>query len=70
MAINDKASWFMSLIGSIQGMAEELGLDDVSSQKLREFVLGIAKEEFKAGNRSGISWARKNPPKQAVAAAA
>lgn len=70
MAINDKASWFMSLIASIQGMAEELGLDDMSSQKLREFVLNIAKEEFKAGNRSGISWARKNSSKNATVAAA
>lgn len=70
MAINDKASWFMNLIASIQGVAEELGLDDLSSQKLREFVLGIAKEEYKAGNRAGISWARKNATKETVAAAA
>ena len=69
MAINDKANWFMTLIGSIQALAEELGLDDVSSQKLREFVLNTAKSQFKAGNSSGIYWARKNPPKDTVAAA-
>lgn len=65
-----KATWFMNLIAAVQGMAEELGLDDLSSQRLREFVLTIAKDQFKAGNRSGISWARRNQPKDASVAAA
>ncbi len=27
--------------------------------ELREFVFSVAREQFKAGNRSGISWLRK-----------
>ncbi|OGL66992.1 hypothetical protein A2856_00675 [Candidatus Uhrbacteria bacterium RIFCSPHIGHO2_01_FULL_63_20] len=69
MSANEKATWFMSLIASVQTLAEELGLDDLSTQKLREFVLTTAKNEYMAGNRSGISWARKNPTRGPVAAA-
>lgn len=58
-------SWHAKLVAATNGLAEELGLDDMSTQKLREFILTQAKEEYMAGNRSGIRWARTNPPKTA-----
>lgn len=66
--------WYTELVQSVNGLAEELGLDDMGTQKLRDFAFEKAKEQFKAGNRSGIRWARTNPaptrPAVAVAAAA
>ncbi len=53
--------WYKNLISSINTLAEEIGLDDSSTQKLREFIFAQSKEQFKAGNRSGIRWARTNP---------
>jgi hypothetical protein len=63
---NAKGSWFMKVLASINQLSEELGLDDLGSQKLREFVLAKCKEEYMAGNRSGIRWARTNPQKVAA----
>lgn len=62
--------WHIELGAAINGFAEELGLDDMSTQRLRDFVFGTAKDQFKAGNRSGIRWARQNPTPQRAAVAA
>ncbi len=62
--------WHIELGAAINGLAEELGLDDLSTQRLRDFVFATAKEQFRAGNRSGIRWARTTPPQQQRAAAA
>ena len=59
--MNEQAPWYKNLISAINTLAEEIGLDDTSTQKLREFIFMQAKEQFKAGNRSGIRWARTNP---------
>ena len=68
------AGWYGRLVSAINGFGEELGLDDQSTSRLREFVMATAKDQFKAGNKSGIRWARMNPPRSAasttVAAAA
>ncbi len=55
------ASWFLKTISEVSTLAEELGLDDRSAQRLREFVLSKMKNEYIAGCRSGIKWARENP---------
>lgn len=60
---NAKGTWFTKVLASINTLAEELGLDDMGTQKLREFVLAKCKEEYMTGNRSGIRWARMNPQK-------
>ena len=53
--------WYKELASSCNGLAEELGLDDFGTSKMREFVFAKAKEQFKAGNRNGIRWARSTP---------
>ncbi len=54
--------WYTELVTSANSLGEELGLDDMSTRRLRDFIFEKAKEQFKAGNRSGIRWARMNPP--------
>lgn len=56
-----KKGWHIELGAAINGLAEELGLDDMSTQRLREFIFENAKEQYRVGNRSGIRWARMNP---------
>ncbi|GEM_PF-872783 len=53
--------WYALLATEANTLSEELGLDDFGTQKLREFVFQKAKEQYRAGNRSGIRWARLNP---------
>jgi len=58
--------WYKQLASACNSLAEELGLDDFGSTKMREFVFATAKDQFRAGNRSGIRWARSTPATQAV----
>lgn len=68
METQPKTGWHIELGAAINGLADELGLDDMSTQRLRDFIFEKAKEEYKAGNRSGIRWARMNPNPQRQAA--
>lgn len=52
------SNWFDKLTSGLNSLAEELGLDDMSAARMRDFVVGIAKDQYKAGNRAGIRWAR------------
>ena len=57
------SGWQTNLLSATNSMAEQLGLDDLATTMLREFVLAQAKEQYKAGNRSGIRWARSQTEK-------
>jgi hypothetical protein len=67
--INTTKRWHVELIQSVQGLCEQFGLDDQATQSFRDLMMTIAKEQYKVGNRSGIAWARKNPPRPSGAAA-
>jgi len=55
-----KSSWMRDMVTKVQTLAEDLQLDDDHTvSRLRDFVLGIAKEQYMIGNRSGISWMRR-----------
>jgi hypothetical protein len=58
MSEQKSAKWYVDLAASANALAEELGLDDFASQKLRDLLITKGKEQFMAGNRSGIKWAR------------
>lgn len=59
-----RAKWYVTLVESVNTMAEELGLSDHATAKLRDFVITKAKEQYMAGNRSGIRWMRKQMNKK------
>ncbi|MFH1405149.1 MAG: hypothetical protein ABIH21_03575 [Patescibacteria group bacterium] len=50
--------WFKDLVAKLNSIAEEVGLDDMSVDKLKEFMLEVARNQYSAGNRSGIAWAK------------
>lgn len=55
-------TWYTDLNVSAQNLAEELGLDESATKQLKDFIFEKAKDQYKMGNRSGIKWARMNPP--------
>ena len=53
------AKWYEELISSINQLSEQFGLDENSATHLREFIIQIAREQYKIGNKSGARWAFK-----------
>lgn len=62
-----KVKWYEDLIANINNLAEEFGLDDLSTGKMRDFTVTIAKEQYKRGNKSGAAWAFKQADAKATA---
>lgn len=54
---NQQNNWFKNLQDKINEFAGQFGLDDSQTNRFRDFVVGIARDQFKAGNRSGAGWA-------------
>ena len=54
---NRQNNWFKKLQDTINEFAGQFGLDDSQTNRFRDFILGIARDQFKAGNRSGAGWA-------------
>lgn len=65
-----RMSWHERIVSAVNTLSEELGLDDQGTVRLREFTMTTAKDQFKAGNKSGIRWARLNAPRATSAQAA
>jgi|GEM_PF-1258829 len=52
-------TWVNTLLDRVNSLAEEFGLDDGQSLRFRDFAIGLAKEQYKIGNKYGASWAFK-----------
>jgi len=61
-----RVSWFDNLINRLNTLGEELELDDLGTKKMRDFVVDNAREQYKAGNRSGIHWAFSQAAKRSA----
>lgn len=62
-----KPKWYAELVNALNTLAEELGLDDLGAQRMRDFVVSTAKSQYMEGNRAGIYWARTGKNKGANA---
>lgn len=62
--------WYEELILGINSLAERFGLDDISTSELRDFIIQVAKEQYKVGNKSGARWAFKKMETEAASPAA
>lgn len=51
----------MELMDKFDNLMERIGMPEDVSNEVKTFILGVAKEQYLAGNRSGIRWARMNP---------
>lgn len=50
--------WYQEILERVNVLASSLNLTDEQKEDLTNFSLSLAKEQFCAGNRSGITWAR------------
>jgi hypothetical protein len=60
-----KTNWYNQLIQQTNTMSEAFGLDDSQTNELRNFIVSLARDQYKVGNKSGAAWAfqqaRENP---------
>ena len=57
-------NWFQNLSDNIHQLAEQFDLDELQTQTFRDFVVSIAREQYKTGSRSGAGWAFKKAKEQ------
>ena len=58
---NPTAKWYVELIVKFKKLMELHGMPDDVALDVKDFVLDVAREQYMAGNRCGIAWARKTP---------
>ncbi|HBK34933.1 hypothetical protein A2239_04700 [Candidatus Uhrbacteria bacterium RIFOXYA2_FULL_40_9] len=57
MTESAKPHWYGKILSSANSLAEEFGLDDFSTKRLRDYAVSIAKEQYQVGNKCGAAWA-------------
>lgn len=67
MTQDKQPKWYVDLVAGINAVSEELGLDDLGTERIRTFVLTTAKAQYLAGNRAGIYWAKNGKNQGATA---
>lgn len=58
---NAKANWYLKLMEKFDALIEKLAVPEDVASEFKVFLLETAREQYMAGNRSGIAWARKTP---------
>ncbi len=68
---NTKQNWYDKISDSFDAMMRKFDMPEDMQFEIREFMFSVAKEQFKSGNKSGISWVyRKLREEQGAPAAA
>jgi hypothetical protein len=62
------APWYKKIITECNTLAEKFGLDDLLGQEFRDFVIRVARDQYKVGNKSGIAWLKSEQAKAAQTA--
>lgn len=68
---NNKISWYDKLSDSFDALMRKFDMPEDMQIELREFMFSVAKDQFRSGNKSGISWVyRKLREEQGIQPAA
>lgn len=59
-------NWYKTLLDQINSLSEEFGLDDVQTNRFRDFSVTLAKAQYKLGNKYGAAWAFKRAREEAA----
>lgn len=54
-----KAKWYTDLCDNFNEICQKTGIDEDTASEIKVFLLGVARNQYLAGNRSGIRWARE-----------
>lgn len=49
-------SWYTRLLSAVTGMADQLELSEDKRESFRAFVMELAREQYRVGNKAGIRW--------------
>jgi len=55
---NPQAKWYVDLSNKFSVLMQNLGMPEDVATEIKTFVLTIARDQYLAGNKSGIRWAR------------
>ncbi len=61
-------NWYSNLVEKCNSLAERFGLDDFHVREMREFVMEVAKDQYKSGSKSGFRFAKQGGGKKLVTA--
>ncbi|MBU0531198.1 MAG: hypothetical protein ABIG32_01240 [Candidatus Uhrbacteria bacterium] len=67
---NSSPKWYVDMTTRFNQLAQNFGLEGPAADDLRSFMIEIAKEQYKVGNKCGIRWARSDDGKAYFAARA
>jgi hypothetical protein len=56
---NPKAKWYTELMDRFERLMSTQGIPENPAREIKQLVLAVAREQYMAGNRSGIRWARE-----------
>lgn len=59
MSETQTTTWYKKLLSQLNTLAEQFELDDLQMDQFKDFSMNLAKEQFRAGNKSGIAWVYK-----------
>lgn len=54
-----QAKWYLELCADLDALLEALEVREEGSEEIKTFMLEVARNQYLAGNRSGIRWARE-----------
>ena len=57
------APWFVSLMTTFNSKVEEFQLDQEVASEMRQLFIDKCREQYAAGNKSGIAWLKKEQAK-------
>lgn len=58
------APWFTGLMNAFNTKAEALQLDQEAADEMRQLFIEKCREQYAAGNKSGIHWMRQQMQKE------
>jgi len=64
---NPNAKWYVDLMERYRGLISKFGMPEDLASELKVFLLEVAREQYMAGNRSGIRWAREQAEGKVIA---
>jgi hypothetical protein len=56
---NPKARWYVDLTGKFNDIVDRTAVDEDAASEFKVLLLETARNQYLAGNRSGIRWARE-----------
>ena len=63
---NPQAKWYIDLMERFKTLTQKFAIPEDTASEFKLFLLEVAREQYMAGNRSGIRWAREQTEAKAA----